>query len=105
MLKIKERERYNVYPKVIQGIERLSNAGIDEDDIITIDQIISMTGIYLYKDKSGRYKQNLIDDLQKYGNLKLAIKNLQDKAKKINLKSKKKRQRRAKQKKKEQIIT
>jgi hypothetical protein len=43
---------------------------------------------YLYKDKD-RGKQNLIDDLQKYGNLKLAIKNLQNK-KKINLKSQKK---------------
>ena len=50
-----------------------------------------MTDTHLYKNKSSIYKQNLIDDLQKYGNLKLAIKNLQDnKRKKINLKSKKK---------------
>lgn len=91
MLKMKERERYtNSYPKVIQSIERLSNVGIDEDDIIMIDKIISIVGNnYLYKDRG---KQNLIDDLQKYGNLKLAIKNLQDKRKKINLKSPKKTQ-------------
>ncbi len=50
-----------------------------------------MSGIshHLYKDKR-RYKQNLIDDLQKYGNLKLAIKNLKDR--KI-VKSKKKKTR------------
>ena len=52
-----------------------------------IDKIISMAGIGLYKDKQ-KYKQNLIDDLQKYGNLKLAIKNQDEK--KINLKSIKK---------------
>ena len=74
-------------PKVISSIERLSNAGISENDIIAIDRIVSMSGTThnLYKDKR-RFKQNLIDDLQKYGNLKLAIKNLQDK-KKINLKT------------------
>ena len=47
-----------------------------------------MTGIRLYKNKSILYKQNLMDDLQKYGNLKLAVKNLEDKQ--IVLKSKKK---------------
>jgi hypothetical protein len=36
-----------------------------------------MTIIQIYKDKP-MYKQNLTDDLQKYGNLKLAIKNLKD---------------------------
>jgi hypothetical protein len=41
---------------------------------------------HLYKDKH-RYIQTLINDLQKYGNLKLAIKNLE---KKINLNSKRK---------------
>ena len=48
-----------------------------------------MSGIShnLYKDNT-RYKQNLIDDLRKYGNLKSAIKNLDKK--KINLKSMKK---------------
>ena len=72
---IKEKERYNSYPKVIESIERLSNTGIYEDDILTIDKIVSMSGIshHLYKDKR-RYKHNLIDDLQKYGNLKLADK-------------------------------
>ena len=59
-----------------------------------------MTGIHLYKDKSAKYKQNFMDDLQKYGNLKLAIKNLQDnKRKKINLKSVKKTQQQQRQKK------
>ena len=85
---IKEKERYNSYPKVVQSLEKLSNVGIYEDDIIVMDKIISMAGIRIYKDKP-MYKQNLIDDLQKYGNLKLAIKNLQDK-KKIYLKPKKK---------------
>ncbi|HJU59065.1 MAG TPA: helix-turn-helix domain-containing protein [Nitrososphaeraceae archaeon] len=76
---IKEKERYNAYPKVIESIERLSNAGIYENDILAIDKIVSMAGIShnLYKDKH-RYKQTLIDDLQKYGNLKLAIKKLKD---------------------------
>jgi len=32
-----------------------------------------MTGIQIYKDKP-MYKQNLMDDLRKYGKLKLAIK-------------------------------
>ena len=51
-----------------------------------------MAGTSLYKNKSSTYKQNLIDDLQKYGNLKLAIKNLEGKKKKkINLKPKKKK--------------
>jgi len=101
MLKIKERERYNSYPKVIQSIERLSNAAIDENDILAIDKIISMAGIdhHLYKDKT-KYKQNLIDDLQKYGNLKSTIKNLKDnKRKKTTLKSVKKPQPQRRQKK------
>jgi len=90
MLKIKERGRYNSYPTVIQSIEKLSNFGVYEDDILEIDKILSMTGIsHLYKDKH-RSKQNLINDLQKYGNLKLAIKNLD---KKININSKKTSQR------------
>jgi len=66
---IKEKERYNSYPKVVQSLEKLSNVGIYEDDIIVMDKIISMAGIRIYKDKP-MYKQNLIDDLQKYGNLK-----------------------------------
>jgi hypothetical protein len=76
---IKEKERYNSYPKVIESIARLSNTGISENDIISIDKIISMAGInrHAYKDKR-KYKQNLMNDLQKYGNLKLAIKKLKD---------------------------
>ena len=62
---------------MIVSIERLSNAGIDENAILAIDKIISMTGIshHLYKDKR-QYNQNLMDDLQKYGNLNLAIKKI-----------------------------
>jgi hypothetical protein len=87
----KEKEKYNAYPKVIESIQILSNAGISENDIITIDRIVSMSGTtyHLHKDKR-RFKQNLIDDLQKYGSLKLTIKNLEDKRNKINLKFRKK---------------
>jgi hypothetical protein len=74
---IKEREKYNAYPKIIESITRLAGSGISEDDIVKIDRILSMTEYYLYKDKP-RYKETLIDDLQKYGNLKLVIKNLKD---------------------------
>ena len=74
---------------MIESIERLSKAEIYEDDILAIDKILSMTGIsHLYKDKH-RYIQTLINDL-KYGNLKLAIKNLE---KQINLNSKRKTRR------------
>jgi hypothetical protein len=73
---------------VIDSIQKLSNARIHENDIIKIENIISMAGTSLYKNKSSINKQNLIDDLQKYGNLKLAIKNLEDnKRKKIKLKT------------------
>jgi hypothetical protein len=74
---IKEREKYNAYPKIIESLTRLAGSGISEDDIVKIDRILSMTEYYLYKDKP-RYKETLIDDLQKYGNLKLVIKNLKD---------------------------
>jgi hypothetical protein len=103
----KEKERFNSYPKVIKSLERLSNAKIYEDDILAIDKIISMArNGHVYKDKT-RYKQNLIDDLQKYGNMKLAIKNLQDNKKKITLKSLKKtqQQRLKKQKRRNQAST
>ena len=64
-----------------------------------------MAGISLYKNKSSRFKQNLMDDLQKYRNLKLAIKNLEDnKRKKINVKSKKKIRPQIQNQKKERII-
>ena len=72
-----EREKYNAYPKVIESIIRLSGVGISEDDIVKLDKILSMTEYYLYKDKP-MSKKTLIDDLQKYGSLKLAIRNLQE---------------------------
>jgi hypothetical protein len=84
---IKEKERCSAYPKVVHSLERLSNVGIHEDDILEIEKIITMTGIQIYKDKP-MYKQKLMDDLRKYGNLKLAIKNLKDRI--IYLKPKKK---------------
>ena len=74
---IKEREKSNAYPKIVECITRLSGAGISEDDIIKIDKILMMTDYYPNKDKP-LYKDTLIDDIQKYGNLKLAIKNLKD---------------------------
>ena len=72
-----EREKYNAYPKVIESIIRLSGVGISEDDIVKLDKILSMTEYYLNKDKP-MSKKTLIDDLQKYGSLKLAIRNLQE---------------------------
>ena len=72
-----EREKYNAYPKIIESIIRLAGAGISETDIVKIDRILSMIDYYLYKDKPVS-KENLIDDLQKYRNLKLSIKNLED---------------------------
>ncbi|HEX6294778.1 MAG TPA: helix-turn-helix domain-containing protein [Nitrososphaeraceae archaeon] len=83
---IKEREKYNAYPKIIESITRLAGAKVSEDDIVKIDKILSMTDYYIHKDKS-LYKKTLIDDLQKYGNLKSAIKNLEDMQ--TDLKSKK----------------
>ena len=88
---MKERERYNAYPKIIESITRLSGAGISEADIIKVDRILSINDYYLYKDKPLSSKETLIADLQRYGNLKLAIKNLEEIE--INLKSKKKRTR------------
>ena len=84
-----ERVRYNAYPKIIESITRLAGAGISEDDIVKIDKILSMTDYYLYKDTPlcSKEKETLIADLQRYGNLKLAIKNLEEIE--INLKSKK----------------
>ena len=80
-----ERENYIAYPTVIESILRLAGSGINEQDIIKIDKILSMTDYYLNKDKP-LYKETLIDDLQKYGNLKLAIKNLQEIEKDLKLK-------------------
>ena len=86
---MKEREKYNAYPKILESLIRLSSAGISEDDIVKIDKILSMTDYYLYKDKP-LSKETLIDDLQKHGNLKLAIKNLENEKK--NIKATKKTQ-------------
>lgn len=81
---LKEREKYNSYPKIIESINRLSDAGITEDEIVKIDRILLMNYYYLYKDNE-MYKEDLFNDLHKYGNLKLAIKNLEEKE--INLRS------------------
>ncbi|MDF2738313.1 MAG: hypothetical protein K0S93_2173, partial [Nitrososphaeraceae archaeon] len=74
---MKEREKYSAYPEIIESITRLTGSGISEHDIVKIDRVLSMTDYYVYKDKP-RYKETLIDDLQKYGKLKLVIKNLKD---------------------------
>jgi len=85
----KEREKYNAYPELRESINRLTAAGIPEEDIVKVDRVLSMTYYYLYKDNR-MYKEALFDDLQKYGHLKLAIKNLEDIE--IDLKSLKKTQ-------------
>ena len=87
MKTMKEREKYIAYPPVIEAILRLAGSGINEDDIIKIDKILSMTDYYPNKDKP-LYKETLIDDLQKYGNLKVTIKNLEETAKDLNSKNK-----------------
>jgi len=46
-----------------------------------------MNDYYLNKDQP-LYKETLIDELQKYGNLKLTIKNLEETAKDLNSKNK-----------------
>jgi hypothetical protein len=94
---MKEREKYNAYPKIIESINRLAGAEISEDDIIKIDKILSMTDYYYQEKDNPLYKETLIDDLQKYGNLKLAIKNLENE--KENIKSKKKTQNKSMKKK------
>ena len=86
---MKERQKYNAYPDVLESIIRLTGSGISEEDIVNIDKILSMNDYFLYKDKL-LYKDDLINDLQKYRNLKIAIKNLEDIE--INLKSRKKTQ-------------
>jgi hypothetical protein len=83
---MKEREKYIAYPTIIESILRLAGSGINEDDIIKIDKILSMTDYYLNKDKP-LYKETLIVDLQNYRNLKLTIKNLENR--KTELKSRK----------------
>lgn len=85
----KERQKYNMYPDVLDSIVRLTGSGISEEDIVKIAKILSMNDYFIYKDTL-EYKEDLIDDLQKYRDLKLAIKNLEDL--KRNLKSTKKTQ-------------
>ena len=97
---MKEREKYIAYPTVIESILRLAGSGINEQDIIKIDKILMMTDYYPNKDKP-LYKETLIDDLQKYGNLKLVIKNLQETEKDLKLK----KRTRYKQMKKREIDT
>ena len=70
---LKEREKCNSYPKIIESINRLTGAGITEDDIVKIDRILLMNYYYLYRDNS-MYKEDLFNDLHKYGNLKLDYK-------------------------------
>ena len=86
---MKEREKYNAHPKILECLIRLVSAGIAEDDIVKIDKILSMTDFYLNNDKPFS-KEALKDDLQKYGNLKLAIKYLENEKK--NIKATKKTQ-------------
>jgi hypothetical protein len=75
---MKEREKHNSYPKVIESIIGLAGAGIYEADIVKINKILSMTDYY-YQDKDKPMsKEALIDDLQKYRNLKLVIQNLEN---------------------------
>jgi hypothetical protein len=73
----KERQKYNMYPEVLDSIVRLTGSGISEEDIVKIAKILSMNDYLVYKDTL-EYKEELIDDLQKYRDLKLAIKNLED---------------------------
>jgi hypothetical protein len=87
---MKEREKHNSYPKVIESIIGLAGAGIYEPDIVKINKILSMTDYY-YQDKDKPMsKEALIDDLQKYRNLKLVTQNLENVKK--NMEHKKKTQ-------------
>jgi hypothetical protein len=86
---LKERKKYDAYPDVLDSIVRLTGLGISEEDIVKIAKILSMNDYFLYNDKL-EYKEDLIDDLQKYRDLKLAIKNLENIEE--NLKHKKKTQ-------------
>jgi CENP-B N-terminal DNA-binding domain len=72
----KERKKYNMYPEVLESLVRVTGSGISEEDIVKIAKILSMNDYFVDKD-SLEYKEELIDDLQKYRDLKLAIKNLE----------------------------
>jgi hypothetical protein len=102
---MKEREKYHSYPEIIESIIRLAGAGTSEEDIVKIDRILSMTDYYISKDKR-LFIEVLLDELQKYRNLKLAIKKLEDielekklEDIEIDLKSKKKTQHKSTKKK------
>ena len=82
---LNEKEKYIAYPAVIEALLRLAGSGIYEQDILKIDKILMMTDYYQNKDKP-LFKETLIDELQKYGNLKLVIKNHQETEKDLKLK-------------------
>jgi DNA-binding transcriptional MerR regulator len=85
---MKEREKYNSYPKVIESIIGLAGAGIYEADIVKINKILSMSDYYYQDEDQTLSKEALINDLKKYRNLKLAIKNLENMTKNLNSKKK-----------------
>ena len=85
---MKEREKYHSYPKVIESIMGLAGAGIYETDIVKINKILSMSGYSYQEGDTTLSKEALIDDLQKYRNLKLVIQNHESMKK--NIKAKKK---------------
>jgi hypothetical protein len=43
---MKEREKYNAYPNIIEKITRFLGAGIYEDDIVKIDKILTISLYY-----------------------------------------------------------
>ncbi|HEX2407495.1 MAG TPA: hypothetical protein VHJ38_09840 [Nitrososphaeraceae archaeon] len=94
---MKEREKYNTYPKVIESIMGLAGAGIYETDIVKINKILSMSDYSYQEGDTTLSKEALIDDLKTYRNLKLVIQNLQSMEK--NIKAKKKMQYKSRMKK------
>lgn len=99
---MKEREKYHSYPKVIESIMGLAGAGIYETDIVKINKILSMSGYSYQEGDTTLSKEALIDDLQKYGNLKLVIQNLESMKK--NIKAKKKIQYKSRMKKNKSTV-
>ena len=49
---IKKREKYNSYSKSIEIITTLSGKGINEDDNVKINKILSMTNYNIFRDNS-----------------------------------------------------
>ena len=49
---IKEREKYNSYSKIIEIITTLSGKGINEDDNVKINKILSMINYSMFIDNS-----------------------------------------------------